>query len=129
MITSVTHFTLFVHDQNAALDFYTNKLGFIVHTDAQFGPDMRWLTICTPDIRTFEIALMLAENPEEQALVGKQAGEKPLLAFEVKDCHAAYESMKQNGVNFLDTPKEEPWGISMTCTDLYGNRLYLVEQK
>ncbi|MGE0009939.1 MAG: VOC family protein [Candidatus Babeliales bacterium] len=126
MITNVTHLTVFVENQDQALDFYTNKLGFKVHTDAQFGP-MRWLTIHPIENKNYEISLMLAETPEEKALVGKQAIQKPLFCVSTNDCKAAVETFKASGVTFLQDAKEEQWGTSATFVDLYGNIIYMVQ--
>lgn len=125
MITKITHLTLFVADQAEALLFY-NKIGFTIHTDAQFG-EMRWLTLCLPGQKDFELAVLLAETPEEKALVGKQAASKPLFTLESDDCKRDYEQMKQAGVQFLAEPTTEQWGISTACKDLYGNVIYICQ--
>ena len=75
MITAVTHITLLVKDQQKALDFYVNVLGFEIHTDAMFGQE-RWLTICPPTQPNLEIAIMKASEIEAP-LIGHQAGGKP----------------------------------------------------
>jgi catechol 2,3-dioxygenase-like lactoylglutathione lyase family enzyme len=49
MIRKMSHATIFVNNQDEALEFYRDKLGFKVHTDAMVGADFRWLTICTDD--------------------------------------------------------------------------------
>jgi len=125
MITRITHITLFVHDQEQALNFYT-KLGFHVHTDASFGA-MRWLTICFPEQPELEIALLKAETAPEQELVGKQGATKPLISIESSDCHGDYERLQQAGVTFVTQPKEEPWGIGVVLQDLYGNLIYMCQ--
>lgn len=125
MIAKITHITMFVTNQDDALAFY-KKLGFTVHTDAQFGP-MRWLTLHLPSQKDMELVLMLAESPEEKALVGKQAALKPLISFETTDCQADYEKLKAAGVEFPEAPAEQPWGISVGFMDLYGNALYMCQ--
>ena len=57
MIKKMSHATIFVNNQNEALEFYRDKLGFKVHTDAMVGEDFRWLTMCTNDQPDFEIIL------------------------------------------------------------------------
>lgn len=125
MFGGVSHISIFVTDQEKALAFYT-KLGFIVHTDERFGT-MRWLTLCLPQQRTFEVALLKAETDQEKALVGKQAAEKPLMNLETDNCHADYERLSKEGVFFFEKPKEEPWGISAAFKDLEGNILYMCQ--
>lgn len=58
MIQRMSHATIFVNNQDEALEFYRDKLGFEVHTDAMVGPDFRWLTMNTKDDPDFELILM-----------------------------------------------------------------------
>lgn len=125
MITKITNITLFVNNQDDALNFYSNILGFKIHTDAIMGKGFRWLTICLKNQPDVEIALMPASTPEEKALVGKQAASIPLLCLQTDDCKKDYDLLKAKGVVFIDEPKEESWGISATCKDLYGNLLFI----
>jgi catechol 2,3-dioxygenase-like lactoylglutathione lyase family enzyme len=127
MLTKLTHVTLFVKDQDEALKFYTQKLGFKIHTDAMFGETMRWLTITPATQSDMELSLMLAENADEKALIGKQGGHKPLLAFACDDCEKTHETLKRNGVKIVSVPEAQPWGTSMAVEDLYGNQLYIVQ--
>lgn len=127
MLTKITHITLFVENQDAALAFY-QKLGFIVHTDADFGP-MRWLTLCLPEQKDLELVLMKAETEAEKALVGKQAAAKPLLSFESTDCFKDYERLKNLGVLFVEEPKSQPWGIGAVLQDVDGNLIYMCQHQ
>lgn len=126
MIKKVTHFTVFVKSQDDALKFYTESLGFKLHTDAQFE-GFRWLTVHPAGQPDFEIALMPAMSPEEQLLVGKQGGKHPLFALESDNCKQDFELLKAQGVKLHGEPKHEPWGISVAFEDLYGNMLYISE--
>jgi catechol 2,3-dioxygenase-like lactoylglutathione lyase family enzyme len=62
MITKLNHVSIFVLNQDSAYDFYVNKLGFSVHTDAPMGPGMRWLTVTPPEQPDLEISLMSIEE-------------------------------------------------------------------
>jgi predicted enzyme related to lactoylglutathione lyase len=125
MLTKFTHLTLFVNDQEKALAFYQH-LGFVVHTDAPFGAT-RWLTLCLPHDNQFELVLMKAESDAEKALVGKQGGDKPFFTLATDDCRKDYERLKRAGVQFVQEPQDEPWGVSMACTDSAGNAIYIVQ--
>jgi len=89
-------------------DFYVNKLGFKVHTDAAMGPGMRWLTVCPPDQPSLEITLMaIADGMMFNATIGA-ADEGPcckrhfwLGVFECNDLLATYEELKQKEWNLL----------------------------
>src|ERR1700750_555676 len=93
---------LYVHDQDEALKFYVEKLGFRVHTDAKNGT-YRWLTVQHPDQPSFQLGLFIPESPMLDAasaqtlreLVAK--GAMPPLVLLVDDCRASYEKMKALG--------------------------------
>lgn len=125
MITKITHITLFVHDQNDALNFY-KKLGFQVHTDAQFG-ETRWLTVNLPEQKDVELVLAKAETEHEKNLVGKQGYKKPFISLETTDCIKEYDRLKKEGVTFLGEPVAEAWGIACGLEDLYGNMIYVTQ--
>jgi catechol 2,3-dioxygenase-like lactoylglutathione lyase family enzyme len=76
--------SLLVKDYDAAIQFYTQKLGFQVAEDAAFG-DRRWITLSLP-CNQCALAIELAKSSDDVALVGKQAGSFPLLALDTADC-------------------------------------------
>ncbi len=119
MIVQVSHITILVTDQDAALAFYTEKLGLTVHTDAMCGP-LRWITLNPSNQKNFELALLKAETPAQQAAVGKQTPEVPMAIFNVDNCQQSYETLKARGVIFLQEPIQQPWGIEALFIDLYG---------
>jgi catechol 2,3-dioxygenase-like lactoylglutathione lyase family enzyme len=119
MISKMSHVSIFVPDQEAALLFYTNILGFKLHTDAAFG-DTRWLTLYAPDAPDFELCLMQGNPPQTAAPVG---------AFITNDCRGTYQELSAKGVNFFGEPKEEDWGIGVAFADLAGNIFYLNQPK
>ena len=123
---SISHLTLLVHDQEAACKFYTEKLGFVIHTDAQYG-DLRWLTLSPNDKKDFELIVKKADTPAEIAVVGKQAGDCVFMSLSTDDCRKDYALFKQRGVDFMQEPVEEFWGINTTFKDLYGNIFILVQ--
>lgn len=126
MISKITHLTLFVNNQDEALNFYTKNLGFKIHTDAMFGA-MRWLTLHPAEQPHFELCIMLPENAEEKALVGKQGAQKPLFCIESTDCKADFARLKADGVTMIGEPEEQPWGISASLKDPAGNTIYMVQ--
>ena len=128
MIRRMSHATIFVTDQNQALEFYRDKLGFRVHTDAMVGEHFRWLTICTNDDPDFEIVLM---EPKPGMLMDEEAANavRSLLAkgvlgagvFNTDDCRGTYEELKAKGVQFSSEPAERPYGIEAVFRDNSGN--------
>ena len=136
MITRLNHVSIFVLDQESAYDFYVNKLGFKVHTDAPMGPGMRWLTICPPEQPELEIALMAIS---EGMMFTKESAEamRKLVAegtfgfgvFECNDLLATYEELKAKGVEFKKAPTQEFYGFEALFKDDSGNWFSLGEKK
>lgn len=128
MISRLSHASIFVLDQDSAYDFYVNKLGFTVKTDAPFGEGMRWLTVCPPQQPDFELSLMAAK---EGIMFNKEAAEtmRNLIkkgtfgfgVFECLDIYATYEELKAKGVVFSQEPKEQFYGIEAIFKDDSGN--------
>jgi catechol 2,3-dioxygenase-like lactoylglutathione lyase family enzyme len=126
LITSHSHSTIWVLDQDEALEFYTEKLGFELNTDATMD-GFRWLTVNAPDRPEHELVLavpgppMMDEESAEQvkALVAK--GALGAGAFETDDCRATYAELSARGVNFLSKPTERFYGIEATFRDNSGN--------
>jgi len=119
--------SMLVLDQDAAIDFYTRKLGFQILEDKPFG-DTRWVTISLPKDSDLTLALELAKTPDDRAIVGKQAGSHAFLALDTSDCMGDYARMKALGVKFLGEPQSGPWGTGVQCEDLYGNKIFLSQE-
>jgi catechol 2,3-dioxygenase-like lactoylglutathione lyase family enzyme len=120
-------FTVFVDDQDQALRFYVDRLGFVASEDNRLG-NLRWLLVTAPGTPDVAINLKLAETPDQHSLVGKQAAGAPLLALTTTDCRSDYATMKARGVTFEGEPQTMPFGTGVLLTDLYGNKLYLNEE-
>jgi catechol 2,3-dioxygenase-like lactoylglutathione lyase family enzyme len=136
MITKLSHASIFVLNQESAYDFYVNKLGFKVHTDAPMGEGMRWLTICPPEQPDLEITLMqISEGVmfnKETAETMRKLVEKGTFGFGVFECddiYATYEELKEKGVEFSKPPKEEFYGIEALFKDDSGNWFSLGQKK
>jgi predicted enzyme related to lactoylglutathione lyase len=126
---------LWVHDQDEALAFYTEKVGLEVRSDvtvAEMG-DFRWLTV-GPVGQDVSIALMAI--PGEPVFdAGTQEQVRELMAKGVAgafflvtdDCRATYEELKARGVEFTDEPQEMPYGVDAGFRDPSGNSIRLTE--
>lgn len=128
MISKMSHVSIFVLNQDSAYDFYVNKLGFKVHTDAPMGPGMRWLTVSPPDQPELEISLMsISEGmmfTKESASTMKELVKKGTFGFgvfECKDIYATYEELKAKGIEFSKPPKKEFYGVEALFKDDSGN--------
>lgn len=127
MHRKIGHISILVNNYDEAIDFYTNKAGFVLLTDQAFGNGMRWVTAAPS--RDAETAIVFAEadTPEKAARVGTQAADHVFLVVQTDDCYRDYEKMRSKGVTFLGEPSEVPWGVEVVFEDLYGNRLDLVQ--
>jgi catechol 2,3-dioxygenase-like lactoylglutathione lyase family enzyme len=135
MITKLSHTSFFVSDQEKAYDFYVNKLGFKVNTDATMDNGFRWLTVTPPDQPDLEIILFPSQNngfdeDVNQALRLLLAkGAMGAGAFYTPDCRATYEELKAKGVEFKSEPKEQFYGIEAIITDGCGNWFSMTQPK
>jgi catechol 2,3-dioxygenase-like lactoylglutathione lyase family enzyme len=128
MITRLSHASIYVLDQEEASDFYVNKLGFNVHTDAPMGPGMRWLTVCPKEQPDLEITLMpikagmmFSEEAAEQLRNLVKNGAFGFGVFETNDIYATYEELKAKGVEFSKAPTKEFYGTEALFKDNSGN--------
>ena len=125
---------LYVRDQDEALQFYVEKLGFRVHTDAKNG-SYRWLTVQHPDQPSFQLGLCAPESPMLDAasaqmlreLVAK--GAMPPLVLMVDDCKATYEKMKALGVEFTQEPITRYGSTDAGFRDPSGNGWKMVQSR
>ena len=137
MITKLSHTSFFVLDQDKAYDFYVNKLGFKVNTDATMENGFRWLTVTAPEQPDLEIVLFPANNKnngldEETNKALKLLLEKGVMGAGVMstpDCRATYEELKAKGVTFKSEPKEQFYGIEAVITDGCGNWFSMTQPK
>jgi catechol 2,3-dioxygenase-like lactoylglutathione lyase family enzyme len=117
---------LYVRDQDEAVDFYVNKLGFKVKNDVKNG-DYRWLTVQHPDQPSFELGLFKPDSPALDAgsvqalreIVAK--GAMPPLVLNVDDVRGAYDRLRGRGVEFTQEPIERYGTIDAGFRDPSGN--------
>jgi uncharacterized glyoxalase superfamily protein PhnB len=117
-IDRVSTITIAVKDENEALRWFTEKLGFEKRLDLA-GPGLRWLTIAPRQQK--EVQFLLATWFPDH--VGKNA----TCVVDTEECRATYEALKARGVRFQQEPQERPYGIEAVFQDLYGNTYALVE--
>ena len=135
MIQRLSHTTIFVTDQDAAKDFYVNKLGFEVRMDQSMG-DFRWLTVGPKGQPDLQIILMkLAPSGRMDAASAEtlknliQRGLVAAGAFETADCRKTYEELSARGVEFAAPPEDKFYGIEAVFRDNSGNWFSLTQPK
>ncbi len=124
MLTRIGTITVQVTDQNKALEFYTQKMGFEKRSDQPMGPDQRWIEVAPPGAQT-RILLYKAtrEMPgadsyeAAQASIGKSTG----IVWETDDINSTFAKLKANGVTILDEPQRQPYGWWGVFADQDGN--------
>ena len=124
MITHVYTTTVFVLDQPAALDFYTQKLGFEVVLDMPMGPGQRWLEVAPPGAATH--VLLYQPTPEQPGANSYETamatiGKFQTILFSCGDVEKTYHELSARGVTFPQPPKQEPWGMWAVFQDRDGN--------
>ena len=125
---------LYVHDQDEALGFYVEKLGFRVHTDARNG-DYRWLTVQHPDQPSFQLGLFTPQAPLVDAATvhalreAVAKGAMPPLVLVVDDCRAAYERLRARGVEFTQEPMTRYGSTDASFRDPSGNGWKMIEAR
>jgi predicted enzyme related to lactoylglutathione lyase len=133
---SIANTQVWVHDQEEALAFYTNKLGMEVRVDASFPEmgDFRWLTVGPPGQPDVAIVLMAIPGPPivdaetaEQIRSLMAKGFAGTVFLTTDDCRASYEELKARGVEFTEPPEERPYGIDSGFRDPSGNSIRLTQ--
>ena len=123
---------LYVRDQDEALAFYVDKLGFRVHTDARNG-DYRWLTVQHPEQPSFQLGLFRPQAPVLDAATAQAAGElvakgaMPPLVLMVDDCRGAFERLRALGVEFTQAPVERYGTVDAGFRDPSGNGWKMIQ--
>ena len=127
---------VWVHDQDEALAFYTQKLGMEVRADVTLPEmgDFRWLQVGPPGQDDVAITLMTIPGPpvmdaetaeQVKSLMGK--GFAGTVFLTTDDCQASYEQLKARGVEFTEAPEERPYGIDCGFRDPSGNAFRLTQ--
>ena len=127
---------LWVHDQEEALAFYTEKVGMEVRADVTLAEmdGFRWLTVGPPGQEDFSIVLMAIPGPpmmddettgQVETLMAK--GFAGTVFLTTDDCQASYEELKARGVEFTEAPERRPYGIDSGFRDPSGNSLRLTQ--
>lgn len=132
-ITSLAVISILVEDQDAALRFYTEKLGLEKRADVTFGPGMRWLTVAPKSQKKPEIALAIPDaslyatqrvqkGMEQQGISRNISG-----VFDTDDCCKMYSTLLSRGVKFVSPPTKQLYGTEAVFEDPYGNMFSLLE--
>lgn len=134
MIRGIGVLGLYVNNQDEALEFYVNKLGFQTSADHTNG-NYRWLTVKHPNQPSFELGLFLPQEPVLDAATAQTMremvakGAMPPMVLVVEDCKATYDALKAKGVEFTQEPIARYGGVDANFRDPSGNAWKMVEGK
>ena len=132
----ISNAQLWVHDQDEALAFYTQKLGMEVRSDVTMPElgNFRWLTVGPPGQSEFAITLMAIPGPPvmdddtaDQVRELTAKGFAGAVFLTTEDCRASYEELRSRGVEFSEEPEERPYGIDCGFHDPSGNSFRLTQ--
>jgi len=136
MLKQLTNTQVWVHDQDEALAFYTEKLGLELREDVTV-PEMgnfRWLSVGVPGQPDVSITLMAVPGPpvfdeetRKQILALVSKGAATGLFFSADDVQATYEDLKSRGVEFQQEPTEQPYGVDAGFRDPSGNSMRVAQ--
>jgi len=115
MIKQIKFISIPVADQNRALDFYTDKLGFTIITDQPFDEKQRWIELRIPKAET-RVVLFTPEGEE------KRIGSFLNMSYTCDDIDKTYDELKKRGVEFEGPPQNQTWGTYAMFKDSEGNR-------
>jgi catechol 2,3-dioxygenase-like lactoylglutathione lyase family enzyme len=127
VIQRLSHATIYVLDQDAARDFYVNKLGFEIRMDQSMDNGFRWLTVSPKGQPDMQLILMQVDGPNIQPDVAAtlrgllERGKLGGAVLQTDDCRATYEELKAKGVEFLSPPADRFYGVEAVLKDNSGN--------
>jgi catechol 2,3-dioxygenase-like lactoylglutathione lyase family enzyme len=137
MLKQLTNVQVWVHDQDEALSFYTEKLGLEVREDVtvpELG-NFRWLSVGVPGQEGVAVTLMAVPGPpvfdaetRDQIMALMAKGASSGLFFATDDCRGTFEELKGRGVEFQQEPTEQPYGVDAGFRDPSGNQMRMMQR-
>lgn len=129
MKRKIAHIALVVTDYDEAIDFYVNKLNFVLVEDTVLDENKRWVLV-SPDVdNSSSILLAKADNEEQQCFVGNQSGGRVFLFLNTNSFQRDYQNLLNHQIKIIKEPVEQAYGIVVVFEDLYGNLWDLIEPK
>jgi catechol 2,3-dioxygenase-like lactoylglutathione lyase family enzyme len=125
----IAHITLVVNDYDEAIQFYTEKLDFVLLEDTVLSETKRWVLVAPPGSKECRLLLAKAANEEQKSRIGNQSGGRVFLFLYTDDFSRDYKNYIEKGILFVRQPVEENWGTVAVFKDLYGNLWDLIQPK
>jgi catechol 2,3-dioxygenase-like lactoylglutathione lyase family enzyme len=128
MNQQLAHIAILVSDYDEAIQFYTEKLGFILVEDTVLSETKRWVIVSPPN-STCSLLIAKAANEEQRSRIGNQTGGRVFLFLYTDNFQRDYNSYLGKGIEFVREPVEESWGTVAVFKDLCGNLWDLIQSK
>ncbi|TDS15431.1 catechol 2,3-dioxygenase-like lactoylglutathione lyase family enzyme [Maribacter caenipelagi] len=127
MKQSIARIALVVDDYDKAIEFYTNKLDFLLVEDTDLGYGKRWVIVAPQGSSECSLVLAKADNEDQASRVGNQTGNRVFLFLYTDDFWRDYYKIVERGVKIDREPEKMPYGMVAVFKNLYGNKWDLLE--
>jgi uncharacterized glyoxalase superfamily protein PhnB len=127
MTTTLGMIAIVIDDYDDAISHYVDDLGFTLIEDSQLTPDKRWVVLA-PSPQGAQILLAKASNDGQRAAIGNSAGGRVGFFLYTDNFTQTYENYLANGIEFIETPRQESFGQVVVFKDKYGNKWDLIEK-
>jgi catechol 2,3-dioxygenase-like lactoylglutathione lyase family enzyme len=128
MTQNIHAFTIVVPDYDIAISYYCDVLGFELTEDTPQGGDKRWVMVRPKGTIGTNILLARAVGETQTASIGNQTGGRVFVFLHTDDFDRDYQNYQANGVDFIETPRNEPYGKVCKFPDTFGNLWDLLER-
>ena len=129
MNQSIGAISLVIPDYDEAIDFYANSLGFQLVEDTNLGNGKRWVLVAPPGSTETRLLLAKADSSAQVSAIGNQTGGRVFLFLNTDDFARDYDTFRSRGVQFLEAPRQEPYGTVAVFQDPFGNKWDLIESR
>ena len=123
----IAHIALVVRDYDEAIDFYVNKLDFVLLEDTKLSEEKRWVMVAPNGAKECSLLLAKAADEQQAASIGNQTGGRVFLFLFTDDFQRDYNKLIERNINFIRPPQEFDYGKVAVFEDLYGNLWDLLE--
>ena len=123
----IAHVSIVVRDYDEAIDWYTRKLGFRLVENTKLSDTKRWVLVAPPGDGGTSLLLARATNARQQAVIGQQTGGRVGFFLQTDDFQRDHSAFLARGVEFIESPRHEEYGIVAIFKDLCGNKWDLIQ--
>ncbi len=123
----IAHIAIVVADYDEAIEFYTQKLDFILLEDTRIDEHKRWVMVAPRGAKECSLLLAKAANDQQKGAIGNQTGGRVGFFLFTDDFWRDYNKMEKRKINFVRPPTKFEYGTVAVFEDLYGNLWDLIE--